>query len=106
MSWITGSKIRFTSAVSTALRFQLDCIPIVSQKIEPRVLVLFVFRVVPFDVCKVKWLPHPERLLSALGPMPQVATRNQGCPAQRVKACRNLLTSVSLNSLELDWRSV
>ena len=27
-------------------------------------------RVVPFDVRKVKWLPHPERLLRALVRMP------------------------------------
>ena len=63
--------------------------------------------VVPFDVCKVKWLPHPERLLSALVPMPQVATRNHGCLSQRVKACGasdfgQLESSLSLTGAQSD----
>ena len=69
--------------------------------------VAYPVRVTAFDICKVKWLPHPERLLSALVPMPQVATRDQGCHSQRVKACRasdfgQLESSLSLTGAQSD----
>ena len=65
MSLITDGKNSFNSSARNALRFQLDCIPIVSKQIEPSDMCAgaFCVRVVPFDACKVKWLPHPERLL-------------------------------------------
>ena len=64
----TGGKNIFDSSDRNALRFQLDCILIVAKQIEASDMCAgaFCVRVVPFDACKVKWLPHPERLLSAL----------------------------------------
>ena len=62
--------------------------------------------VIPFDVCKVKWLPHPERLLSA------VVCHSIGCDPQpgasftAVISSRSLLTEASRRWLEPDWRSV